>query len=273
MYITKTCACAVAALALSTGALSAETLKVTITNNQAVGGFSLTPVYTSFHDGSFDAFDAGSAASAGVEEIAELGSPATVRDERLAVAPTSVGSAIGSPSGPPPVQPGETASAEFSVDGTNNRYLSFLSMLLPSNDTFIGNDNATAYEIFDMNGVYLGDRDIEVTAAQLWDAGTEVNDPNGGPAFVAGQAATDGVDENGVVTLATDLIGFDGLTLATGDVLGSASLLSFENDRDNFSLITISVERVAPIPLPASAPLLLGAFGLLGWGARRRQRS
>lgn len=262
-----------AVMALSAGAAQATTLKITVTNNQAAGGLSVTPVYTAFHDGTFDAFNEGEAASAGVERIAELGDPSGLPPERLAVDPNSRAVVIGSPSGPPPVQPGETASAEIDLDGTNNRYLTFLSMILPSNDTFIGNDSATAYEIFDAMGNYLGDRLIQVSGLHIWDAGTEFNDPANGPAFVAGQDITAGADEGGVVTRGQSLAAFAGLELVTGDFVGDAAQIDFITDPAAFSLLTISIEKVAPVPLPASAPLLLGALGLMGWRARRAAKS
>ena len=60
------------------GAAAATTVSITITNNQDVGGLHLTPLLAMFHDGSFDAFDAGSASSSAVQLLAEEGSPADV---------------------------------------------------------------------------------------------------------------------------------------------------------------------------------------------------
>ncbi|MEM7570909.1 MAG: PEP-CTERM sorting domain-containing protein, partial [Pseudomonadota bacterium] len=56
---------AASALCLLTAATAAQaaTIRVTVENLAPVDGFSLTPVYLGFHDGSFDLFDVGAAAS------------------------------------------------------------------------------------------------------------------------------------------------------------------------------------------------------------------
>lgn len=255
------------------GAAGATTLEITITNTARTGGFAFTPVYSAFHDGSFDAFDAGGVASAGVEAIAETGNTAGLPSERLAEAPDSVATVIAAAeSGPPTVDPGETTRATIDVDGTVNRYFTFLSMLVPSNDTFFGNDDPLAYSLFDAGGRFLGDRVIDVTAELLWDAGTEVNDLLGGPAFVVGQDATAGAEENGVIHAAESFAGFAGAETPLGVLNGD--LIDFGSNRSAFSVATITIREVsAPVPLPASG--LLGLGGLLslgGLGLFRKRR-
>ena len=249
------------------GAASATVLSITVTNNQSAGGLSVTPLYTGFHDGTFDAFDVGSAASAGVRTIAETGNPMVVAGERLAVDPNSQGRVFASDM-PPPIQPGQSVTGTIDINATGSVYLSFLSMILPSNDTFIGNDDPRAYQLFDTAGAFLGDQIIEITGAQIYDAGTEVNGLTGS-AFVQGQDITLGDDENGVITAGQSLSEFAGQTLATGSILGDAALLDFQSDPRNFSLLTIEISEVAPVPLPASGALLIGALGLMG--LRRRK--
>ena len=53
--------------------LRAESIQVTIENLQPADGFFFTPVWLGFHDGGFDLFDDGSAASSALETIAETG--------------------------------------------------------------------------------------------------------------------------------------------------------------------------------------------------------
>ena len=264
---------ALAALASMATMAQATTLEITITNNAAVGGFAFTPVYSAFHDGNFDAFDAGSGASAGVQLIAETGDPGGLPAERLAVSPASVATVVAAPgSGPPTVDPGETTSATIEVDGTVNRYFTFLSMLVPSNDTFLGNDDPLAYSLFDMGGNFLGERVINVTAELLWDAGTEINDLLGGPAFVLGQMAGDGADENGVVHAAESFAGFAGAETPLGILDGN--LIDFGDDRSAFSVATITIREVGgAVPLPATGLLALGGLASLGGlGAFRKRR-
>ena len=50
-----------------------QAVQVTFENLQPADGFYLTPVFAGFHDGSFDVFDAGTAASASLEAVAEDG--------------------------------------------------------------------------------------------------------------------------------------------------------------------------------------------------------
>ncbi|MEQ8827341.1 MAG: spondin domain-containing protein, partial [Parvibaculum sp.] len=59
--------------ALTAGPAMAQTVQVRIENLQESGGMSFTPFFLGFHDGSFDVFDAGTMASGGITEIAELG--------------------------------------------------------------------------------------------------------------------------------------------------------------------------------------------------------
>jgi hypothetical protein len=58
----------------------------------------------------------------------------------------------------PPIGPGETASAVFSLDAlaATSRYFSYASMIIPSNDAFIANGNPTAFRILADDGMYLG---------------------------------------------------------------------------------------------------------------------
>ncbi|MGC3938831.1 spondin domain-containing protein [Roseobacter sp. EG26] len=262
----------------------ATTIQITVTNNQASGGLAITPLYTAFHDGSFDAFDLGGTASAGLELIAETGMPRGVLPdntpfgiavEREAQLPNSQGTVIaaGAPmtSNPPPIQPGETGSTTLHVDANSAVYFTFLSMLLPSNDHFIGNDNPLAYQLFDDAGNFTGNRTINVTGAQIYDAGTEANGLTGA-AFIQGADITaspagEGTIQQGI-PLSSELFGPDVL-LATGDTL-NPSLIDFTSNPGAFNLLTIEISELAPVPLPASAPLLLGALGLIGWRSRRK---
>ncbi|MCV3271766.1 spondin domain-containing protein [Roseobacter sinensis] len=265
-------ALAVTAIGASAGlSAQATTLKITVTNTQAEGGLSITPLYTAFHDGSFDAFDLGGMASPGIELIAETGMPGTVAAERRAVDPDSQPLVLASPSGPPPIQPGEIVTDTIDVTATGPLFFTFLSMLLPSNDHFIGNDNPLAYQIFDDSGNFTGDRTISVTGAQIYDAGTEANGLEGA-AFIQGVDIADSPAGEGSIQqgipLSNELVA-PGVLLATGDTLDPA-LIDFTTDPAAFGLLTIQISEVAPVPLPASAPLLLGALGFLGWRHRRK---
>lgn len=265
---------ATGAFAMLAGSVAhATTIEISITNTTGVGGFSLTPLYTAFHDGSFDAFDVGGSASAGVELIAETGDPSSLPAERLAADPDAQAAVIASPSGPPPIQPGETASVVLDVDGASNPFLTFLSMLLPSNDAFIGNDDPEAHRIFADDGTFLGAQTINVTGSMIYDAGTEANGL-AGSAFVAGSdtpfsPAGEGFIQSADAAQLADI--FAGVSLVTGDTLGTGTVLDF--DAAGFNLLEITITEVAAVPLPASAPLLLGALGFMGWRSRRNKKA
>jgi hypothetical protein len=152
-------------LLLATAA-EAKVVEVSITNNQAAGGLYLTPLLSIFHDGTFDPFDVDSAASQAVEDLAEEGDGMGLLTE--AGVPSS--GPILSPggfAGAPVIDPGETATLRFDVDEGSDRYFSFFSMVIPSNDNFVGNDNPTAYEVFDADGRFAFVGPIEVLGSEV----------------------------------------------------------------------------------------------------------
>lgn len=254
---------------LAAGAANATNLKITIVNQASEGGITLTPLYTSIHDGSFDAFNPNEAASPGLRKLAEEGDSSVVSGERAAIAPSSQGAVAFGFDGfadAPVIEPGETASVRINNADPANRFFTYLSMVLPSNDTFIGNEDAMAYEVFDMAGNFLGPQTIQVTGADIWDAGTEQNLTDGSP-FVPSLGMTSRTEEGGFVTAGQSLANFDGLTVANGQVI-NASLFDFLSNPAGFNVAEIRIEAV---PIPATLPLLAGGLALLGWGARRRR--
>lgn len=265
----KVAACA-AGLGLLSGAASAATLSITVTNTSP--NLTFTPVWAALHNGSFDSFDAGSAASPGVQRIAELGDPSVVQGELLAAQPGATSTVIAA-GAIPPIQPGESNTVQLVVDPSSQRFFSFLSMILPSNDTFIGNDDAMAYALFDMGGTFLGPRVINFGLSHLFDAGTELLDPADAPFVVGGDGLANDA-EGGVVHSAESLSAFNGLTLADGSVFDFESN-NYLTNPDGFVLGQISISLVPPaaVPLPASAPLIAGAIGLLGALRLRRRKT
>lgn len=95
---------------------------------------------------------------------------------------------------------GETESFTVNLNGTpeENRYFSYASMLFPTNDGFIGNDNPQAIEIFNESGDFIG-ADFIVTGEETWDAGTEENDESPESLLYTWEAFGNGVDENGTI--------------------------------------------------------------------------
>ncbi len=249
-----------ALLVLPLAAATGETVTVDVTNMQPDGGFTFSPPWVAFHDGTFDAFDSGSAASAAVEAVAELGDGSLLTADLGA---SGVAGMATSPDAPPPIIPGETGSLMLDIgDATVNRYFSFASMLVPSNDFFLGNDDPMAYEVFDASGNFLGPLTIQVYSDDAWDAGTEVNDITFGPAFIVGQDATAGTSEDGVVTPLFDVAGVD-------DYL--ASIVGMETPIGTLTDGLMPGELVATINItPEPGSLALVVVGMALAVTRRR---
>ena len=254
----------VAAAAVSATAHAAA-IQVTVTNNANVGGLTLSPLWVGFHNGGFDLFDDGAAASNGLELLAELADASGLGAELAATQGSAVGGVIGT-GGIPPIEPGETGTAVFDLDPTDNRFFSFASMVVPSNDAFIGNPDLI--ELFTAGGDFVGDIVITILGGQIWDAGTEINDPFAGGAFLPGVDATISPEENGVVGLHTGLNELAGVVAANGEGL-VLSEIDFLNN-PNLPVATITISSV-PVSEPGLIGLLgLAGLGLAGAGLRRR---
>ncbi|NNE75970.1 MAG: hypothetical protein HKN31_02740 [Pricia sp.] len=116
-------------------------------------------------------------------------------------------------SGPAPLFPGEVY--EFEIDagphvlpGDGGPRLSFVTMFVQSNDLFFA-PNEEGIALYNEDGTPIcGDGPLDVTdQVLLWDAGTEINEPTGGPNQKPQQAPDvqdQGEDENGVVTEITN---------------------------------------------------------------------
>ncbi|MDA8016360.1 MAG: spondin domain-containing protein [Thermoanaerobaculia bacterium] len=175
---------------------AATDVRVSIENLAPAAGTFLTPVWVGFHDGGFDVFNTGDAASAALERLAEDGNTGPLSEDFAASGNGTVDGTIPGPNGP--IAPGETATATFTVRG-DSRYVSFTSMVIPSNDAFVGNSNPTAIPVFDGQGRFL-EGEYLVVGDRVYDTGTEVNDESPVNTAFFGQSAPDtGVEEDGLV--------------------------------------------------------------------------
>lgn len=174
MRLTRAVATAVAASALlaafvsPAGAEVPFTYEVTISN--LTSGQPLTPPAVATHRGDVDVFAVGSAASPGVQQIAENGNPSVLIDA-LAVTP-GVSQALVTATGPlvPAGTPGAAMfddSVTFTITaGPGARFLSYVSMLICTNDGFTG---ANRLKLPSAVG-------SSVSVSTLgYDAGTEIN--------------------------------------------------------------------------------------------------
>ena len=205
--MTATSKLSAAALAVACSFLAAPAdaakVRVTITNLAPAGGVYLTPFWVGFHSGNFDTFDLGTAASPALQRLSEDGDTQPLSALFTGISPqpgTGQDATITEPEGFPgmPVfDPGNSSSQVFDLDPATEGYFSFASMVIPSNDAFIGNDNPQAYPLFDQDG-NVKSFDVIVNGSQVLDAGTEQNTETDA-AFFDQTAPDTGTPEDGVV--------------------------------------------------------------------------
>ena len=192
---------------------------ISVENNQEAGsGFFFTSVWGGLHGGDFDLFNIGEAPSPGLENIAENGGNTILQDEFA-----QPGRLQTDNPGPDPIAPGTTRVETIQViDASAYPYLSFASMILPSNDVFFGNEAPDAYPIFDADGTPLGPVTIEITGADLLDAGTEANTATGLPFIIdGGNMETETETTDGISALNDDLTDYLGLENVPGATIDS----------------------------------------------------
>jgi hypothetical protein len=239
-------------------AMAQQQVEVRITNLSPSGGTFLTPMWFGFHNGNFDMFSEGGAASAGVERIAEDGNAVALGTEFAA---SGQGSVAGLLNGIGPIAPGATTSRVVTLpNDPSSLYFSFMSMVIPSNDAFIGNDDARAHRLRNELGNWIG-ADFVVLGTGVLDAGTEVNDEIPiNTAFLGQSSPNTGTPENGVVHRHPGFI-------AGGNILTNTQFRNADFTQPNYQVARITVTAV---PEPASMIALGGAA--LALISRRRRK-
>ncbi|MBL1294254.1 MAG: CHRD domain-containing protein [Thiotrichales bacterium] len=204
--ITITLAVAAAISINATAQAESTRVIVTIENLAPANGTFTTPHWVGFHDGIFDTYNGGTPASTlpilgsvAIERLAEDGNNEPLTNDFSSLVSEGVQATIPGPNGP--LAPGEITSQSFVLDSNNlsQRFFSYASMVLPSNDFWYANGNPQAHPIFDENGAFIA-QDFFVTQNDVLDAGTEVNDEIPANTPLLGQeVANTGIDENGVI--------------------------------------------------------------------------
>jgi hypothetical protein len=228
-------------------------LAVTVQNIAPSNSIAFAPLHVGLHGGAFDAFDEGATATAPIVSVAEGGSGSAWFPAFAAADP---GATLGTvlPDPPGPLLEGASGRAAFRVDPLANPFFTFASMVIPSNDYFIGNDDPQAYRLFDASGkLVIGS--IELFASDIWDAGSEADDP-AAAAFIVGGDNDLRTPQGGVVGF--DFAGlsiFNGLTTGAGYVFDSRLAADTPIYRIGF--------RVVEVPEPGALGLMLAGLGFV----------
>lgn len=262
---------AIVAMCVASFAAQAANVKVTLNNLAPTGGVGIAPLWVGFHNGGFETFYSGQAASAAIERSAEDGNASVLSANFAASTPTGVQGVLNGG----PAFPGAARSLTLSNVDLNGagRYFSYAGMVVLSNDFFIGNENAKEH---DLSSIAKGGKISFLVggAGSVYDAGTEVNDfnyslANGAFGIGGGQTGPNqGMDEHGVIHLVTGnpYTSFLGQDLVPQNRQWGA--LDF-NAAPAFARIDIEVSAV---PEPETYAMLLAGLGLMGGVARRRKQ-
>jgi hypothetical protein len=179
-----------------------KTVYISIENLSSEAGTFLTPTWVGIHDGRFDLFDRYRPASEGLERLAEDGNTSILSQE-FNFQPGIDRVLVGNQGTKTVIDPGEKVeiSLDLNTDNINHQYLSYASMLAPSNDAFIANENSRSIDLFDSQG-NLKSGEYIIYGDRLWDSGTEKNDEELNSTNFAGQVTPNtGTTEQGTVNL------------------------------------------------------------------------
>ena len=243
-------------LAASAAHAQSRVVTVTITNLAAANSISFAGTHLGFHSGAFDAFNIGTTAGPGIVSVAEGGVGTQWQADFAAADPTATRGLIAGA-----LTPGQSRSQSFVVNAGLNKFFTFATMVLPSNDFFLGNDNPTGFRLFDDAG-NLMINSITQTSSQIWDAGSEAFSI-AGAAFLVNGVNDVRTPQNGLVSFNfAELMGFNGQQTAAGYVFNSGLTAGQAIYRIDFA--------VSVVPEPST--VILMATGLVLHGVAVRQK-
>ncbi len=232
-------------------------LRVTVQNLAPANGIAFAPLHVGFGQGLFDAFNDGSTAGAAIISVAEGGSGSAWQPAFAAAEPGATRGSIGGL-----LVSGATAQMDFTINTAMNQFFTFGSMVVPSNDHFIGNDSPTEYQVFDAAGNLLINQ-ITQDASEIWDAGSELTDPLAA-AFVGTNSLR--TAQNGVVNF-----NFSELSANNGFTTGAGYVFS-NNLSANTPIYRIGFQ-VLQVPEPTSAALAMLGLAMVAGTARAKRRA
>lgn len=284
---------AVVAVGLLSSASTAQTVELHVTvENLTSNGVAITPLWVGFHNGSFDSYNNGLSAQPGLERLAEDGNTSGISADFLAgltyinnlnqsatVASSQPGidrvdGTLASASGPPPIQSGGMASQVFTIDiDGSNRYFSYASMVIPTNDFFLANGNPLAH---DLMSLYDGQGTISFligAPGTVNDAGTEEEDfafSAGNPLFPGrGLPAGQSGPNSGPLDATTVIQNVSGDPFAGFLNAGGVDLTGFDFNQLNGA----GIARVTITAVPEPSAFALLALGGIALAVLRRRRN
>jgi hypothetical protein len=259
-FVTSTVVRAASALCLLASAAHAQQrmVTVTVTNLAAANSVSFAGTHVGFNSGVFDAFNIGQTAGAGIVSVAEGGVGTQWQADFAAADPNANRGLIAGA-----LTPGQSRSQSFIVNAGLNKFFTFATMVLPSNDFFLGNDRPNEFRLFDDAGNLLINS-ITQTSSQIWDAGSEAFSVAGAAFLVNGVNAVR-TPQNGLVSFNfAELMGFNGQLTAAGYVFNSGLTAGQAIYRIDFT-------STAVVPEPATMVLTGSGLLMLGAVARRKR--
>jgi len=253
-------AAAIAALAATAANAEQTRVQVTIENLSPQQATFQTPHWVGFHDGVFDLYNGGTSADflpvpndprRSIERLAEDGNNAPLAETFAELVPGGVDATIAGPNGP--IAPGDVARSSFVLDSDSpdQRYFSYASMVLPSNDFWYANGSPVAHPVFDDAGNFVAENFI-VSNFDVLDAGTEVNtEAPLDTAFFGQQQADAGIDENGVILDFGDESGLVAFRLPTDPVNPGLILASPRFSMGDFAVDGYPLTKISFSAAPA----------------------
>jgi hypothetical protein len=165
--------------------------------------------------------------------------------------------------------PGQSNSTTLNVSNPSvDQFLSYAAMVVPTNDFFLG--NATALQIFNSSGSFVGPITIQVFGSDVWDSDTEQQSITTALTFIQGQTPGSGTQITGGSI--TPLLTEPGAASFLQSITGLTTIAGYNITHDFGANDLIATIENSSVPKPTSVVMLgIGAATLVV--ARRRARS